>query len=43
MLDYIVDKMGIPRSVVNNEETREAIIEQMQQQMTQMQGQQASE
>ena len=43
MLDYIVDKMGIPRSVINNEETREAIIEQMQQQMTQMQGQQASE
>lgn len=43
MLDYIVDKMGIPRSVVNNEETREAIIEQMQQQMTQMQGQQSSE
>ena len=43
MLDYIVDKMGIPRSVVNNEETREAIIEQMQQQMSQLQGQQASE
>jgi len=40
MLDYIVEKMAVPRSIINNQEAREAIVQEMQSAMAQMQGQQ---
>ena len=43
MLDYIAEKMAIPKSVINDEEQRDAIITEMQNSMAQMQGQQSSE
>jgi len=41
MVDYIAEKMGVPQRVVNNSETREQVIMQMQNTMTQMQQGQA--
>ena len=38
MLDYIVEKMAVPRSIINSQEAREAIIKEMQSAMAQMQG-----
>jgi len=38
MLDYIVEKMAVPRSIINSQEAREAIIQEMQSAMAQMQG-----
>ena len=40
MLDYIVEKMAVPRSIINSQEEREAIVQEMQSAMAQMQGQQ---
>ena len=37
MVDYIAEKMGVPYSLVNDEEQRQAIVQQMQAQMQQMQ------
>lgn len=37
MVDYIAEKMGVPYSLVNDEEQRQAIVQQMQSQMQQMQ------
>ena len=37
MIDYIVEKMAVPRAVVNNQEAREAIVQEMQSAMAQMQ------
>jgi hypothetical protein len=39
MLDYIIDKMAVPRAVINTPEQREAIIQEMQNSMAQMQQQ----
>jgi len=39
MLDYIVEKMGVPRRVVNNAEQRAAIIQEMQNAAAEMQQQ----
>lgn len=39
MLDYIVEKMAVPRSIINSQEEREAIVQEMQSAMAQMQGQ----
>lgn len=39
MLDYIIEKMAVPRSVINSPEQREAIIQEMQNSMAQMQQQ----
>ena len=44
MVDYIIEKMAIPRSVVNNQETRQQILQEMQNSMAQVQqGQQVDE
>jgi hypothetical protein len=44
MVDYIIEKMGVPRSVVNSAEQREQIVAEMQSAMTQIQqGQQTNE
>jgi len=37
MLDYIVEKMAVPRSIINSQEEREAIVQEMQSAMAQMQ------
>lgn len=39
LIDYIIDKMAIPRSVVNSQQEREAIAAEMQAAMQEMQGQ----
>lgn len=39
LIDYIIEKMGVPKKVVNSQETREQIVAQMQSTMAQMQGQ----
>lgn len=36
MLDYIIEKMGVPRRVINNAEERGAVVEQMQAAMAEM-------
>tara|TARA_R100001460_G_scaffold95712_3_gene137935 strand:+ start:3258 stop:4802 length:1545 start_codon:yes stop_codon:yes gene_type:complete len=38
MLDYIIEKMGVPRRVVNSAEERGAVVEQMQAAMAEMKG-----
>ena len=43
MIDYIIEKMGIPRRVINNAEERGAVVEQMQAAMSEMQGAKPSE
>ena len=43
MLDYIVDKMAVPRDIINTEQERQQVMAEMQQMMAMAQGQQPQE